>query len=261
MLPMRLLSWNVNGLRAIAKKGFLEWLYHDLPDVLCLQEVKAREEDVSSELRNPQGYRSYFHSPRDTRGQSGVAIFTRILPEKVENGFGVKKFDDEGRVQVAYFKNFVLVNAYFPNSGRPERIPFKLEFNDAILKFMEGLRKKGFGVLLCGDLNAAHEEIDLARPRENVDHAGFLPQERAWVDELVAAGYIDSFRHFYPNKHGAYSWWDPKSRARDRNIGWRIDYFFIAGNLIKHLLGASILDHVSGSDHCPVSIELSFARK
>ncbi|MAZ40731.1 exodeoxyribonuclease III [bacterium] len=253
---MRILSWNVNGLRATHKNGFLDWLYDDSPDILCLQETKAEEVDLVDELKNPDGYTGYFDHTKKRKGFNGVAIYTKIKPERVEKGFGVKKFDDEGRTLVAYFKDFVLINCYFPNSGMEERLPMKLEYNDAILEFMEGLRKKGHKVVMCGDLNVAHEEIDLARPKENEGRAGFREEERAWFDELMAAGYIDTFRHFYPDRRDAYSWWDMKSRARDRNVGWRIDYFITSPDVQKNLKSAFILDYVLGSDHCPVGIEL-----
>lgn len=253
---MRILSWNINGLRASHKSGFLDWLYDECPDILCLQETKADPDDLLDELRQPKGYFSYFASSIVKKGYSGVACFTKERPDGVEYGLGIKKFDDEGRVIVLYFPKFVLINAYFPNSGMPGRLAFKLEFDDAFLAFCDRLRKKGHKVIFCGDLNVAHGEIDLARPKENEGRAGFTEEERAWVDEVVASGYIDTYRHFYPEKRDAYTYWDLQSRARDRNVGWRIDYFFVSPDLITSLTGASILSHVYTSDHCPVGIEL-----
>ena len=256
---MRILSWNVNGIRAVHKKGFLEWLYGDAPDILCLQETKASHDVLPPELLSPKGYHAFFNGSRVKKGYSGVGIYAKRDPERVDYGLGIEKFDEEGRVITLFYPEFVLVNAYFPNSGGgPSRVRMKLDFNDAMLAYLNDIKRKGKKVILCGDLNVAHEEIDLARPKENDGHAGFMPEERAWVDELIAHGYIDTFRHFYPNKANAYSWWDMKSKARDRNVGWRIDYVFIPLNLLKHLKSAFILDHVMGSDHAPVGMELSF---
>jgi exodeoxyribonuclease-3 len=254
---MRLLSWNINGLRSL-KDGFLEWLYHDSPDILALQETKARSEDLLDHIRNPKGYHSFFESSKIKKGYSGVAIYSKEKPKEVEYGLGKKKFDDEGRVITAYFEKFVLINCYFPNTGREERVQYKMEFNDEVLACAEKIQRERNKVIICGDFNVAHEEIDLARPKENEGHAGFRPEERAWIDEIISAGYRDTFRYFYPEKKDAYTWWDLKSRARDRNVGWRIDYFFVSKNTLPNLKRAFILDHVLGSDHAPCGIELSF---
>jgi len=254
---MRLISWNVNGLRSVYRKGFLDWLYADTPDVLLLQEVKADPEDLPDELKSPKEYRAYFHNARSKKGYSGVAALCRDVPLDIQYGLGIPEIDREGRAIFLTFERFTLINAYFPNSERgPERLHMKLDFNDAILKKMEKLRRNGTPIVLCGDLNAAHEDIDLARPRENDNHAGFLAEERAWVDELVAAGFIDTFRYFYPTRTGAYTYWNQITRARDRNVGWRIDYFFISPELLRFLKSAFILDYVHGSDHAPCGIEL-----
>lgn len=254
---MRLLSWNVNGIRSLHKNGFLDWLYNDAPDILALQETKGSTKVFPDSLINIKGYHTFFESSKTKKGYSGVAVLSKKEPKKVEYGIGIKKIDDEGRVLVVHYEDFALINCYFPMTGRDERLSYKLEFNDAIFNYMEKLKKKQNKIILCGDLNVAHEEIDLARPKENDGRAGFRPEERAWVDELVAAGYVDTFRHLYPDRKDAYSWWDLKSRARDRNVGWRIDYFFITRNLIPKLKSAFILDHILGSDHAPVGIELS----
>ena len=255
---MKLLSWNVNGLRAVHRNRYWEKFLKTNPDVFCLQETKANPEQLTEEVRNAPGYYSHFSSSKVKKGYSGVATYSKIKPSKVEYGLGIKKFDDEGRCVVTHFDVFVLFNVYFPNGGGgPERLKYKFDFYDAFFKHIENLRKKhNKKIVFCGDVNTAHEAIDLARPKENEKSTGFLPEERAWIDEVVRAGYIDSFRHFYPNKTDAYSYWDIKSAARERNVGWRIDYFFVSSNLESKLKEAFILPNVFGSDHCPVGIEL-----
>jgi len=226
------------------------------PDIFCLQETKAEKEQLSDELRSPAGYHSYFSSSQLRKGYSGVGLYSKVKPEEPIFGMGIKEFDQEGRIVGGHFRDFTLLNVYFPNGGGgPERLKYKLDFYDAFLEYIEKLRKKR-PVIFCGDVNTAHEPIDLARPKENETNTGFLPEEREWIDAVVAHGYIDTFRHFYPNKTGAYSYWDMKTRARDRNVGWRIDYFFIPQELLPRLKGANIHPKVFGSDHCPVSIEI-----
>ncbi|MCR4330487.1 MAG: exodeoxyribonuclease III [Patescibacteria group bacterium] len=255
---MKIISWNVNGLRAIHRKdGFLDFLKKEKPDMLCLQETKASEEQLPDELRSIAGYYAYFASSKVKKGYSGVAIYTKEKPTKVEYGLGIKKFDDEGRTLVVHFKNFVLLNVYFPNGGGgPDRLQYKLDFYDAFLAYIEKLRKKEKKIIFCGDVNTAHEAIDLARPKENEKNTGFLPEERAWIDEVIAQGFVDVFRHFYPDKTGAYTYWDMKTRARDRNVGWRIDYFFVSNILSTKITAIKILSEVYGSDHCPVTMEI-----
>ena len=254
---MKILSWNVNGLRAVYKKNYWKPLLSLDADIFCLQETKACLEQLSDEVSGPEGYFSYFSSSVVKKGYSGVATYSKTEPLDIKYGFGEKRFDEEGRFLETHFKNFVLINVYFPNGGRGlERFQYKLDFYDAFLNHIEKLRKKGKSIIFCGDVNTAHEEIDLARPKGNEKHTGFLPEERAWIDEVISAGYIDTFRHFYPNKADAYSYWDTKTHARDRNVGWRLDYFFISPDLISKLKSAKILDNVYGSDHCPVTIEL-----
>jgi len=254
---MHIISWNVNGLRAIHKKGnFADILKKDA-DVLCFQETKVEAEQLSDEVRNPVGYFAYFSHSKMRKGYSGVAIYSKIKPEKVEEGMGVEEFDQEGRLLVAYYKDFVLLNCYFPNGGGgAERLKYKLEFYDHFLVFIEKLRKKGHKVVVCGDVNTAHEAVDLARPKANETNTGFLPEERAWIDELVNHGYIDIFRHTHPNTKDAYTYWDMKTAARDRNVGWRIDYFFISPDLLHRVQSASMLTNFLGSDHCPIVLEL-----
>lgn len=256
---MNIISWNVNGLRAIHRKGNFKWITEASPDIFCFQEVKAQPDQLMEEIRICEGYHSYFAYPVEKKGYSGVATYSKVKPEKVEYGLGIPEFDQEGRVIATYFKTWVLFNVYFPNGGGgPVRLKYKLDFYDAFLERIEYLRKKeGYKIVVCGDVNTAHEEIDLARPKENETHTGFLPEERAWLDELVNHGYIDVFRYLYPNKKEAYTYWDMKTAARERNVGWRIDYFFVSSELQKNIKGMNILDTIYGSDHCPIELLLS----
>ena len=254
---MKLISWNVNGLRAVHKKGNWSDVFEHSPDILGLQEIKSTKEQLPDEVRDVPGYFSYFNSPTEKKGYSGVALYSRIEPEQVEYGMGIPEFDVEGRVITAHYKDFVLLNVYFPNGGQgPHRIAYKLRFYEAFLNHIETLRGTGKGIIFCGDINTAHEEIDLARPKENQNNTGFLPEERAWLDEVEAHGYVDTFRNLNPEKV-AYTYWDLFTRARDRNVGWRIDYFFVSPNLLPRLKNAFILSSVFGSDHCPLGIELN----
>ncbi|MBF0280354.1 MAG: exodeoxyribonuclease III [SAR324 cluster bacterium] len=256
MKNLSLISWNVNGIRAGYKKGFLDWLNSAAPDVLCLQETKARSDQLPDELANPLGYHSYWHSATKA-GYSGTALLSREAPISVEFGLGVKKYDQEGRTIIAEYPEFTLLNCYFPNGGNDlGRVPFKLGFYAAFLRKCEQLRAQGRTVIFCGDVNTAHNEIDLARPRENMKNTGFLPEERAWIDKIIKKGYLDCFRHFYPDLEAQYSWWSNRTNARGRNIGWRLDYFFIVSEGIKQVSDAFILPEVTGSDHCPVGIHL-----
>jgi exodeoxyribonuclease-3 len=252
---MRLISWNVNGIRAIAKKGFLDWLKTDKPDVLCLQETKARPEQVPGNIMEPRGYRTYWNTA-EKKGYSGVATYTKTKPLSVLKGFGIEKFDSEGRNLMLEFEDFFLFNIYFPNGKASlERLRFKLSFYDAFLDLAQSLRDGGKGIVLCGDVNTAHKPMDLSHPRENEDVSGFLPVERKWIDKLIKKGYADTFRHFNREPYN-YTWWDYKTRARERNIGWRIDYFFVSAELLPRLKDAFILTDVTGSDHCPIGVEL-----
>ncbi len=256
---LTLLSWNVNGLRAALGKGFLHWLDRAKPDVICLQETKASHDQLGPEVTAHDSYHSYWHSSSIKKGYSGVATLSRIEPLRVQTGFGIDKFDQEGRVVMTEFEHFVLFNVYFPNGKKDtDRLNFKLEFYEAFLKRIEALKKKGKKIIFCGDVNTAHTEIDLSRPRENEHISGFLPIERKWIDRVVEHGYLDSLREFQPDTLGLYSWWDLKSGARKRNVGWRIDYFFVQRELRKNLQDAFILSDVMGSDHCPVGIKLVF---
>lgn len=253
---MKLISWNVNGIRAAEKKGLLQWMAKASPDILCLQETKARPEQLSDDLRSPKGYNVCFAYALEKKGYSGVATYSRKKPEEFSIEFGEKRFDSEGRICIARYGEFTLYNIYFPNGrASPERLKYKMGFYDAFLAHAEKRRKKGEKIVVCGDVNTAHTEIDLARPKENEDSSGFLPEERAWIDKLVAAGYIDTFRMF--EKGGDhYTWWDQKTRARERNIGWRIDYFFVSEELRSKVKKAFIMPDVEGSDHCPIGVEI-----
>ncbi len=254
---MRLISWNVNGIRAVHKKGlFLGWLEEEQPDVLCLQETKAHESQLTEAIKQVEGYTSWFSMP-ERKGYSGVALYTKQQPRSVSLGLGVERFDNEGRTVVADFDDFVLLGIYFPNGKRSaERLRYKMEFYDAFLDYVQNLRQEGRSVVVCGDVNTAHKEIDLARPKENEKISGFLPEERAWMDTFLERGYVDTFRQFNQDP-GNYSWWDQMTRARDRNVGWRIDYFFTDADFASNLTDGFILPEVMGSDHCPVGIEIS----
>jgi exodeoxyribonuclease III len=254
---MNIISWNVNGIRAVHRKGQFDRILEENPDILCIQETKANPGQLPPEVLGPRGYQSYFHFPTEKKGYSGVAIYTKEKPLKVINDLGIPDMDQEGRLILAEYKNFTLINTYFPNGGgAPERLQYKLAFYDHFLAYIERLRKTTPNIIFCGDVNVAHKEIDLARPKENINHIGFLPIERAWLDKVIEKGWIDVFRHFYPNTIDAYTYWDMKSYARERNVGWRIDYFFTTKEFIKNIKSIEILDGILGSDHCPVKMTL-----
>lgn len=255
---MKIASWNVNGLRSLTKNGYWETFLKTLkPDIFCLQETKAAPEQLPEEMLSPNGYSSFFSSSQIKKGYSGVALYSKIEPLTVIYGLGAPEFDREGRLVGGEYEDFWLLNVYFPNAGQgPERLDFKLRYYDAFLAFVQKLRQEK-PVIFCGDINTAHEEIDLARPKENEEHTGFLPEERAWLDEVVNAGFVDAYRHFNPKKTGAYTYWDLYTFARERNVGWRIDYFFVAQELMKRVKKADIRADIYGSDHCPISITIN----
>ncbi len=257
---MKILSWNTNGLRATVKQGNFAALFEqEKADIICLQETKSEIEQLDELTKNVPGYTAYFVSSQTRRGYSGVCVYTKEIPEKVEYSLGAieKELDLEGRTLILYFKKFVLINCYFPNGGRgPERLAFKLRFYEAFLKKCEALRKKGYEVIFCGDVNTAHTEIDLARPKENKNTTGFLQIERDWIDLVVKKGYIDTFRLKHPDTKDMYTYWDQITRARDRNVGWRIDYFFVTPGLVSQVKDSYMLTNYMGSDHCPIVLEL-----
>lgn len=252
---MKILSWNINGIRAADKKGLFDWFIEESPDLLCLQEIKALPEQVPSHLKNIPGYHIFFNSAK-RKGYSGVATFSKQKPADVKYGFGIEKFDNEGRVLLIEYHSFMLFNIYFPNGKKnQERLDYKMDFYDTFLSIADNYKAEGKNIVVCGDFNTAHKEIDLARPKENEKISGFLPIERAWIDTFIDHGYIDTFRQFNKDPE-QYSWWDMKTHARERNIGWRIDYFFVNKEFIKYVKKAFILQDVMGSDHCPLGIEI-----
>lgn len=253
---LRLTCWNVNGIRAVAKKGFFDWLPKAKSDIIALQETKIDSTALSTQLSEVKGYTSLWnHASR--KGYSGVALYAREEPLSIEYGMGIPEMDSEGRMLVAEYCDFVFLNIYFPNGKRgPERLKFKLDFYDAFLQYADKLHKKGKPLVVCGDFNTAHKPIDLARPKANENISGFLAVERAWMDKFVEHGYVDVFREFNPEPHN-YTWWDQMTKARERNVGWRIDYFFATEDLRKKLFKAEINCSVMGSDHCPITLELN----
>lgn len=255
MRETKLLSWNVNGIRAIKGKGFLDWFYKESPDIICLQETKAHLDQLDADLKEPAGYHTCWNYP-ERKGYSGVAVFTKERPLDVRYDFGDSGLDLEGRIIVAEYPEFTLFDIYFPNGkSGPERLNYKMTFYENFLRYADSLKDAGKKLVICGDVNTAHNEIDLARPKENSKFSGFLPEERAWMDRFFDHGYVDTFRHF--NKEpGHYTWWDMKSGARARNVGWRLDYFFVSENLLTSVKRAFIMPGVIGSDHCPVGIVL-----
>lgn len=254
---LRLISWNVNGIRASHKKGLLDWFKKENPDILCLQETKAHPDQLVEELKNVDGYESHFSSA-ERKGYSGVVTYTKLKPVNVQQGIGKREFDSEGRFIIIEFDEFILFNIYFPNGkASSERLQYKMDFYNVFLKHCKKLLKQNKKIVVCGDVNTAHKEIDIARPKENSDVSGFLPQEREWIDKFLSAGFIDTFRMFNGEPEN-YTWWDMITRARERNVGWRIDYFYASENLKNNIKSASIHSSVMGSDHCPIELELKF---
>jgi len=246
-------SWNVNGLRAVARNGFVDWVSNAKPDILCLQEIKANKEDIPEEIKKIKGYHLY-SSSAEKKGYAGTAVLTKIKPIKIIDKIGIDEFDKEGRSLLLEFDKFYLFNVYFPNAQRElKRLPFKEKFNEAYLKFIKKLKDKP--LILTGDFNVAHKEIDLKNPQQNTKNAGFTIEERNFIDKLIKMGFSDSFRRLHPEKI-QYSWWTYRFHARDKNIGWRIDYFFVANSLMKQIKKAEIMNNVYGSDHCPIVIEI-----
>jgi exodeoxyribonuclease-3 len=252
----KLISWNVNGIRAIEKKGFLEWLSSTDADLVAIQETKGRPEQLSEALLNPPGYHADWNSA-EKKGYSGTGTYYKHPPVKVISGLNDPRFDTEGRVLIHEFEPFVFFNIYFPNGGRgPEWVAHKLAFYRHFLKVAQKYMRAGRSVVATGDVNTAYAEIDLARPKENVDHSGFMPEERLGLGEFFEMGLIDTFRHLHPDTV-KYSWWDMVTRARERNVGWRLDYFMVSPDLKDNIIAADIHTEVMGSDHCPISLDLS----
>ncbi len=245
-------SWNVNGIRAIEKKGLFDWIAEKDADFVCLQETKAQPEQLDDKFMSPAGYRSWFASA-EKKGYSGVVTYAKEEPISVET-LGIDEFDAEGRSIILEYTDFKLINCYFPNSqDAGKRLDYKLRFNNAVLEYCNKTVEEGKNIILCGDYNVAHKPIDLANPKQNEKNPGYLPEEREWMDSFIAAGYTDTFRKFCdePEK---YSWWSYRIKARERNVGWRIDYFCVNNSFSDRLKSAAILDSVMGSDHCPVEI-------
>lgn len=255
---MRLFSWNVNGFRALCNKGGWDWFSRSGADIVGLQEVKAEIDQVPEEHRQPEGYHCAWFSAAKKRGYSGVATFSRIQPLAVTFDLPDADFQGEGRLIHLELPQFHFFNIYFPNGQQgEERLAYKLGYYDAFLKHAETLRKDK-PIVVCGDFNTAHKPVDIARPKENENTSGFLPIERAWLDRFTEAGYVDTFRHVHGDMPAMYSWWSFRAKARERNVGWRIDYFFVSGELAPRIKDAVIAMDVMGSDHCPVGLELDF---
>jgi exodeoxyribonuclease-3 len=252
---MRLVSWNVNGLRAIMKKGFIESVKKINPDVLCLQETKMQEGQIDLDV-DLEEYEKYFNSAQK-KGYSGTAVFTKVKPVNVTYGMDKEEHDKEGRIITAEFDDFYLVNVYTPNSKTElERLEYRMIWEDEFRNYLKELERTK-PVIVCGDLNVAHKEIDLKNPSSNRKSAGFTDEERNKFTELLDAGFIDTFRYFYPDKEGAYTWWSYLTKARERNAGWRIDYFLVSESLKDRLVDAKIHSDIYGSDHCPVELEIN----
>ena len=250
----QIISWNVNGIRAAAKKGLTEFLHTQRPDLLCLQETKAQPEQLPEELTAPEGYHSYWSSA-ERKGYSGVAVYARREPSAVHQ-MGVERFDNEGRLLILEYPEYTLLAGYFPNSqAAGKRLDYKIDFCDTLFDLCRDLSEAGRNLLICGDFNIAHKPIDLENPKANENNAGFLPEERAWMDKLIGAGYVDTFRMF-TGEPRHYTWWSYRSNARERNVGWRIDYHVVNERFRNRVRASEILADVRGSDHAPVRIEI-----
>ena len=249
---MKLISWNVNGLRAVYKKGFLEFFNEINADIFCIQETKMQEGQINLDLKE---YNQYFNYAT-RKGYSGTAIFTKIKPEKVSYGIGIEEHDQEGRVITLEFKNFYLINCYTPNSGRElARLDYRMVWEEEFKKYLKKLDENK-PIIVCGDLNVAHKEIDLKNPKTNKKNAGFTDEEREKMTKLIETGFTDTFRYLYQDKENAYTWWSYMGHAREKNVGWRIDYFLTSNRIKKQIQEAYIFDKVLGSDHCPIGLEI-----
>lgn len=255
---MKLISWNINGIRAIEKKGFREWFDKEDADIICLQEIKAHRDQLEESLTDIPNYEFFVTTP-EKKGYSGVGTYTKIKPISVREGLLDEDYNSEGRVLRLEFPEFYLYNIYFPNGSRGnDRLDYKMRFNEALYKELKELMEEtDKGIIICGDVNIAHEDIDLKNPKSNEKHSGFLPLERRFIDKLLSLGFIDSFRELNPNSE-KYSWWSYRFNAKKTNAGWRIDYFFVSNNIKDHIIGADIDTVQSGSDHAPISLELNY---
>lgn len=250
---MKILSWNVNGIRAVYQRGFLEWLAETRAGIVCLQEIRAQKEQLPPELIKPKGYQAFFNLAHK-KGYAGVAIYSKENPLKIEQKLGLERFDTEGRMLSLEYPEFTLINLYLPHGGRQkENLAYKLEVYHQLLDYLKKTPKEN--IILIGDFNIAHQEIDLARPKENQDNIMFTPEERKQIDKIIALGFVDTFREFH-QAGGHYTWWPYFAKARERNLGWRIDYVFVSKSLAPQLKDAFILPEVKGSDHCPIGIEV-----
>jgi exodeoxyribonuclease III len=254
---MKIVSWNVNGIRAVQKKGFFDWLEKESPDVLCLQETKISEDQLGDDLKNPSGYKTIWNSG-ERRGYSGVSVFYKEDPVSVNKKFQVKILNDEGRIIETEFGGFILFCVYFPNGQKDEdRLSYKLKFYESFLKYaLKQKSEKKKEIVVVGDFNTAHTEIDLKNPKENQNYSGFMPIERKWIDKYIEAGFVDIFRKRHPSEEGHYTWWTYRFQARTRNVGWRIDYFMVTADFESSVVDCGILSDVHGSDHCPVYLTI-----
>ncbi len=249
------ISWNVNGIRAVDKKAALKWVDDHNVDFLALQEIKAQAHQIPDSLFERE-FKHTFINPSVNKGQSGVALFTDVTPDYHDTTTHVDILN-EGRINEFHFGDIAFFNVYFPNGQRSqERLAYKLAFYDRFLEHLQNLRHEGKSIIVCGDVNTAHKPIDLARPKANEQTSGFLPIEREWMDKFVAHGYIDTFRHVHGELPDKYSWWSYRANARKNNVGWRIDYFFVSQDLQERIKDAWIMDHITGSDHCPIGLEI-----
>jgi len=252
---MKIISWNVNGIRAALKKGFLPFIEAANPDILCIQETKAHDHQLEDNLLNIPGYSAYFHSG-EKKGYSGTAVYYKTEPLAIRTGLSDPVFNNEGRTIMMEYPDFILYNVYFPNGQKDEqRLAFKMDFNRCLQNDVQLLLAAGKNVIVGGDINIAHREIDLKNPKENSKRSGFLPEERAWVDDFLSIGMVDSWRVQHPEAI-KYSWWSYRFNARANNAGWRIDSFFVSENLMPQVVCTDILDEVMGSDHCPIVLTL-----
>jgi exodeoxyribonuclease III len=252
---VKITTWNVNGYRAIIRKKALDWVEEVDPDVICLQETKVQLDQITEKEAKIEGYQGVWN-PAERKGYSGVATFHREEPLEVERGIGFEKFDGEGRVIRSRFEDFYLYNIYFPNGGRENiRVPFKLEFYEKLLMILDALHEAGEQVVIAGDFNTAHQEMDLANPKSNEKNTGFLPEERRWIDKYLEHHFVDTFRELYPDRED-YTWWTYRYNARENNIGWRLDYFLVSEGLMDRVEDVVLHSDVMGSDHCPVSLIL-----